>query len=45
LLSNDNFGRATDILTDELKASVFVTLPRREIRDNWLKQHVDIPFL
>jgi hypothetical protein len=45
LLSDDDFGRATDILTDELKASVFITLPKREIRDNWLKRHVDILFL
>jgi hypothetical protein len=32
LLSNNDFGRATDILTDKLKALVFITLPKREIR-------------
>jgi hypothetical protein len=46
LLSEDDFGRATDTLTDEMKASVFVTLPLKEMRDSWLKRHANIdPFL
>jgi hypothetical protein len=32
-LTEDDFGRATDILSDKMKASVFITLLRKNIRD------------
>ncbi|KAK9241511.1 hypothetical protein V1506DRAFT_443042, partial [Lipomyces tetrasporus] len=41
-LSEDDFDRATNILSDEIKASVFVSLPRRDIRDKWLERHAQI---
>jgi hypothetical protein len=41
-LTEDDFGRATDILSDEVKASVFITLPRKDMRDRWLERHASI---
>ena len=41
-LTEDEFVRAVDLLSDEVKASVFITLPVRDIRDRWLEKHASI---
>ena len=41
-LTKDDFGRATDALSDEVKASVFITLPVKDMRDRWLERHASI---
>ena len=41
-LSEDDFGRATDTLSDEVKASVFITLPVKDMRDRWLERQAGI---
>lgn len=41
-LSNVDFSAATDVLSDEVKASVFVTLSIKEARDSWLEKHANI---
>jgi S-adenosylmethionine synthetase len=41
-LTEDDFGRATDTLSDEVKASVFITLPVKDMRDRWLERHARI---
>ncbi|KAK9235766.1 hypothetical protein V1525DRAFT_253418 [Lipomyces kononenkoae] len=38
-LSEVDFGRATDVLSDEVKASVFVSLPLTAMKDKWLERH------
>jgi hypothetical protein len=32
-LSESDFGYATDVLLDEIKTSVFITLPIKDMRD------------
>jgi hypothetical protein len=41
-LSESDFGIATDILTYEIKASVFITLPVKDMRDRWLERHAGV---
>jgi hypothetical protein len=41
-LTEDDFGRATDTLSDEVKASVSITLPVKDMRDRWLERHASI---
>ncbi|KAK9490429.1 hypothetical protein V1508DRAFT_425003, partial [Lipomyces doorenjongii] len=41
-LSDVDFGRATDVLSDEVKASVFVSLPLTAMRDTWLERHANV---
>ena len=41
-LTEDYFGRAIDLLSDEVKASVFITLSVRDTRDRWLERHASI---
>jgi hypothetical protein len=41
-LTEDDFGRAIDLLSDEVKASVFITLSVRDTRDRWLERHASI---
>jgi hypothetical protein len=38
-LDEEDFGRATDTLSDEVKASVFITLLAKDMRDKWLERH------
>jgi hypothetical protein len=44
-LTEIDFGRATDTLSDEVKASVFVSLSREDTRDKWLERHADVLLL
>ena len=44
-LDENDFGRATDLLSDEVKASVFITLPEQEMRDKWLERNAGIILL
>lgn len=41
-LSEVDFGVATDILSDEIKASVFISLPVKDMRDRWLERHTNV---
>jgi hypothetical protein len=41
-LSESDFGIATDILADEIKASVFITLPVKDMRDRWLERQAGV---
>ena len=41
-LTEADFDCATDILSDEAKASVFITLPRKDMRDRWLERHASV---
>jgi len=41
-LSEDDFGVATDLLTDESKAAVFVTLPSINLKDKWLVRQTGV---
>jgi hypothetical protein len=43
-LTEDDFGRATDTLSDEVKASVFITLLVKE-RERWLERHASIAII
>jgi hypothetical protein len=40
-VSEVDFFTATDILSNEVKASVFITLPK-EMRDRWLEREANI---
>ena len=44
-LTEDDFGRAIDSLSDEVKASVFITLPVKDMRDRWLERHANIALI
>ena len=35
-LTKDDFGYASDILTDESKALAFIAQPTKDLRDAWL---------
>jgi hypothetical protein len=41
-LTEDDFVRAIDTLSDDIKASVFISLSRKDTRDNWLERHASI---
>jgi hypothetical protein len=41
-LTEDDFSRATDTLSDDIKASVFISLSRKDTRDKWLERHASI---
>jgi hypothetical protein len=43
-LSEVDFGAATDLLSDEVKASVFITLPKTDMRDRFLERHANVFF-
>ena len=44
-LTEDDFGRATDALSDEVKASVFITIAIKDIKDSWLERHASITLI
>jgi hypothetical protein len=41
-LTEDDFSCATDTLSDDIKASVFISLSRKDTRDKWLERHASI---
>jgi hypothetical protein len=41
-LTEDDFTRAIDILSDDIKVLVFISLSRKDTRDNWLERHTSI---
>jgi hypothetical protein len=41
-LSEVDFGAATDVLSDEIKASVFISLPVKDMRDRFLERHANV---
>jgi hypothetical protein len=43
LLATD-FDRAIDLLSDETKASVFISLALKDVRDRWLERHAQVIF-
>jgi hypothetical protein len=43
-LPRADFHQAVDLLSDEIKASVFVSLGVRDIRDGWLERHAQVVF-
>ena len=44
-LSEVDFGATTDILSDEIKASVFISLLVKDIRDRFLERHTNVVLL
>jgi hypothetical protein len=44
-LSEVDFGAATDLLSDEIKASVFISLPVKDMRDRFLERHANVALL
>ena len=44
-LDENDFRRTTDSLSDKVKASVFITLLEKEIRDKWLERNAGIMLL
>ena len=44
-LSKSDFGYAIDVLSNEIKASVFITLLIKDIRDKWLERHTRVLLL
>jgi hypothetical protein len=44
-LTQSDFGYATDILSDEIKASVFISLPPKNMKGRWLESHVNVIFI
>jgi hypothetical protein len=41
-LTEDDFARATETLSDDIKASIFISLSRKDRRDQWLERHASI---
>jgi hypothetical protein len=44
-LSEVDFGAATDVLSDEIKASVFISLLVKDMRDRFLERHANVVLL
>jgi hypothetical protein len=41
-LTEDDFLCAIETLSDDIKASVFISLSRKDTRDKWLERHASI---